>query len=211
MTLRILAACWLLAAGAASGAPHSLRECRYLFRDGGECSKDTLHYPTNTRPRSSCLHGVIRPPTHPWPCAWPCARPCAYLGSHVGLHTRFLFEPWLYLGNPYNSRCVCVWGYLCLRTRTCTSTPNVPRTKLTRVHTRTCARMHTGYSIDTSHFLVSPRVHTHTSRVGTQSILPACSCTRPHTRVCASTGLQGIQLILAASSCPTAKLDVCGR
>ena len=46
MTLRILGACWLLAAGAASGAPHSLRECRYLFLDGGECSKDTLHYPT---------------------------------------------------------------------------------------------------------------------------------------------------------------------
>ena len=41
MKLRILAACWLLAAGAASGAPHSWRECRYLFLDVGECSSNT--------------------------------------------------------------------------------------------------------------------------------------------------------------------------
>ena len=41
MKLRILVACWLLAAGAASGAPHSRRECRYLFLDVGECSSNT--------------------------------------------------------------------------------------------------------------------------------------------------------------------------
>ena len=39
---RMLAACWLLATGAAaSGAPHSRHECRCLFLDGGECSNDT--------------------------------------------------------------------------------------------------------------------------------------------------------------------------